>query len=133
MNESSDALFTAESVSNWNLLLIIIGQYWWNNNWMNVVKFPNLINISLLLQINNYPLKLSLPKNLNNPKIWVKIVNPNQILVLTFYPVQELHFTLIPSHCRLWWFVILFIRLQSGLKVMCVICAELSSQHFKDR
>ena len=26
---------------------------------MSVVKFPNLINISLLLQINNYPLKFN--------------------------------------------------------------------------
>ena len=77
MNESSDALFTAESVSNFKTFKLIETNYSLlldnidenNNNWMSVVKFPNLINISLLLQINNYPLKLSLPKNLNNPKI----------------------------------------------------------------
>ena len=69
MNESSDALFTAESVSNFKTFKLIETNYRYsllldnidenNNNWMSVVKFPNLINITLLLQINNYPLKLS--------------------------------------------------------------------------
>ena len=67
MNESSDALFTAESVSNFKTFKLIETNYSLlldnidenNNNWMSVVKFPNLINISLLLQINNYPLKFN--------------------------------------------------------------------------
>ena len=65
MNESSDALFTAESVSNFKTFKLIETYYSLLFDNIDeiiigfVIKFPNLINISLLLQINNYPLKLS--------------------------------------------------------------------------